>query len=78
MPKRGLKFYIEHNSCILTMSSQAFIFKLSHSLKFMMENGFHYKNDLSTNFLVYMCWHQVELVILLGGTLPYKFGNHVQ
>jgi len=33
MPKWGLKFYIEYNFYILTMTGQALIFKLPHTLK---------------------------------------------
>jgi len=49
MPKWSLKFYVAHNFYVLTMSSQALIFKLSHTLRgFVTNNEFHYKNNLST------------------------------
>jgi len=53
--KWGLKFYIKHNFCILTMNSQTFIFKLAHTLwGFMVDNWFQYKNDIS-NLHFHIC-----------------------
>jgi len=71
MPKWGLKLYFEHNSSILTMSGQALIFKLSHNLwGFMVDDGFQYKNALSTDdgHYVSMKWffHLAIKIFLMG------------
>jgi len=48
MTKWGLKLYFKHNFYILTITGQALIFKLFHTLwGFMGYNQFQYKNDIS-------------------------------
>jgi len=80
MPKWGLKFYFTHNSYVLTISGQALIFILSHTLwGFMMENEFQFKNDIPTHHS-HKCQLYIFFILLSNfciGRCSNDIGNEI-